>query len=315
MEWLNYHHLLYFWTVGKEGSLRAASETLRVSQPSISAQLQALESSLGQPLFRQSGRGKVLTDAGQMVFGYAEEIFTLGGELMNAVKNRPTARARRLNVGVSDSFPKLVANDILKPLFASAEPMHVICREGKIADLLAQLAVHRLDVVLADEPASSSHNLRAFNHLLAKSPLTFAAAPALAKSLRRNFPRSLHGAPALMPGENTPMRRALEKWFRQQKIEPRVVGEFDDAALMKVVASEGAGFIAVPTAVAEDASARYGFDHLGTATRAEVEFYAITAERRLVHPGVMLIAEESPKNLLVKRKPTKVRRAAKQPRL
>ena len=309
MEWLNYHHLLYFWTVAKEGSLRAASEKLRVSQPSISAQLQALEGSLGQPLFRPSGRGKVLTDAGQMVFGYAEEIFTLGGELLSAVKNRPTTRARRLNVGLADSFPKLVAHDILKPLFASQEPMHIVCREGKIGDLLAQLALHRLDVVLADEPASSSHNLRAFNHLLAKSALTFCAAPELGGTLRRNFPRSLHGAPALMPSENTPIRRAVEKWFRQQRIEPRVIGEFDDAALMSVVASEGAGFIAVPTAVADDATARYGFQQLGTAARAQVEFYAITAERRLAHPGVVKIAEEGPKNLLARRSSGRRRRS------
>ena len=313
MEWLNYHHLLYFWTVAKEGSLRAASESLRVSQPSISAQLHALENALGQPLFRQSGRGKVLTDAGQMVLGYAEEIFTLGGELMNAVKNRPTARALRLNVGLADSFPKLVAHDILKPLFAAAEPMHVVCREGKITDLLAQLAVHRLDVVLADEPASSSHNLRSFSHLLAKSTLTLCAAPAIAKGLRRNFPRSLHGAPALMPSESTPMRRTLEKWFRRQRIEPHVIGEFDDAALMKVVASDGGGFIAVPTAVADDASTRYGFQLLGTAARCYVEFYAITAERRLAHPGVVIIAEQSPKNLRAhrtsRRRPPQARRS------
>jgi LysR family transcriptional activator of nhaA len=179
--------------------------------------------------------------------------------------------------------------------------MHIVCREGKIGDLLAQLALHRLDVVLADEPASSSHNFRSFNHLLAKSSLTFCAAPELGGTLRRNFPRSLHGAPALMPSENTPIRRAVEKWFRQHRIEPRVIGEFDDAALMSVVASEGAGFIAVPTAVADDATARYGFQQLGTAARAQVEFYAITAERRLAHPGVVMIAEEAPKNLLARR--------------
>jgi LysR family transcriptional activator of nhaA len=175
--------------------------------------------------------------------------------------------------------------------------------------------LHRLDVVLADEPASSSHNLRAFNHLLAKSPLTFGAAPQLARTLRRNFPRSLHGAPALMPGENTPMRRVLEKWFRQQRIEPRVIGEFDDAALMKVVASEGAGFIAVPSAVADDATARYGFEQLGTAARAQVEFYAITAERRLDHPGVVVIVEEAPRNLRTRHTPQRKARAASQSRV
>ena len=302
MDWLNYHHLLYFWTVAKKGTLRAAADSLKVSQPSISAQLQTLEASLGQRLFQPSGRGKVLTEAGQMVLAYAEEIFTLGGELMSAVKNGQTAaRALRFNVGVSDSFPKLAAYEILKPVFGPPQAMHVVCSEGKIADLLAQLSVHRLDAVLADEPASSSHNLRAHNHLLGKSGVTFCAAPAVAILLRKGFPKSLDHAPALVPTENTPMRRALESWFRRQRIHPRVIGEFDDAALMKVMACEGAGFIAVPTIMANDASARYGFQVIGATLECQVEFYAITGERRLAHPGVVLIAERAAQRVFATR--------------
>lgn len=314
MEWLNYHHLLYFWTVAKKGSLRAASESLHVSQPSISAQLQSLEASLGQRLFQPAGRGKVLTEAGQMVLSYADEIFTIGGELLNAVKNRPTTRAPRLNVGISDSFPKLAAYEILKPVFALPQPMHLICHEGKITDLIAQLAVHRLDAVLADEPASSSHNLRAFNHLLGRSGVSFCAAPTLAPLLRKGFPRSLHGAPALMPSEHTPMRRALENWLRRQRIQPVVLGEFDDAALMKVMACEGAGFLAVPSVMADDAVRRYGFEVIGATTQCQVEFYAITAERRLAHPGVLLIAEQASKHIFGRRS-KKASRAASSKRV
>jgi LysR family transcriptional activator of nhaA len=289
MEWLNYHHLRYFWTVAKEGSLKKAAEKLHVSQPSISEQLSELEDALGEKLFRRSGRSKVLTDAGQIAFRYADEIFTLGRELVNAVKQRPTARALRLYVGVADSFPKLVTNEILKPVFAMPQTVHVICREGKMEDLLGQLAAHRLDLVLADEPASSNTNFKTFNHSLGETSTTICAEKKLAAQLKRGFPKSLHDAPALLPAENTALRRALEQWFRTVGIAPRVVAEFEDLALMKVMAAEGRGFIAVPTLAARDAVAHYGFMVVGEATRCRVQFHAITAERRIVHPAVALI--------------------------
>src|SRR5512134_3663380 len=219
MEWLNYHHLRYFYVVAKEGSLARAAAKLHVSQPSISEQIRELEGALGEKLFRREGRGNKLTDAGQVVFGYADEIFTLGRELMNAVKQRPGARELRFYVGVADSFPKLVTNEILKPVFAMPQTVHVICREGKLEDLLAQLAAHRLDLVLADEPASSSVNFKAFNHPLGATGTTFCAEKQLATRLKRNFPRSLHDAPALLPVDNTTLRRALEAWFRERQIQ------------------------------------------------------------------------------------------------
>ena len=289
MEWLNYHHLRYFWTVAKEGSLAGAAARMGVSQPSISGQIRELEEVLGEKLFRREGRGNKLTDTGQLVFGYAEEIFALGRELMNAVKQRPGARTLRLWVGVVDSFPKLVTNEILSPVFAMPQTAHVICREGKMEDLLAQLAAHRLDVVLSDEPASSSVNFKTYSHSLGETGTTFCSERRLAAKLKRGFPQSLHGAPALLPAENTTLRRALDGWFRAQRIQPRIVAEFEDLALMKVLAAEGRGFIALPTLAIRDALGHYGFQTIGEAERCRVQFHAITAERRIAHPAVALI--------------------------
>ena len=289
MEWLNYHHLRYFYFVAKEGSLAAAAAKLYVSQPSISEQIRELEEALGEKLFRREGRGNKLTDAGQVVFGYADEIFTLGRELMNAVKQRPGAKTLRFYVGVVDSFPKLVTNEILAPAFALPQTVHVICREGKMEDLLAQLAAHRLDIVLADEPASSSISFKTFGHLLGDTGTTFCAEKRLAATLKRGFPKSLHDAPALLPAENTPLRRALETWFRGQHLQPRVVAEFEDLALMKVMAAEGRGFIAMPTVATKDAVTHYAFQTIGEADQCRIQFHAITAERRIAHPLVALI--------------------------
>lgn len=293
MEWLNYHHLRYFWTVAKEGSLKQAAEKLRVSQPSISTQLAELEAMLGEKLFRRSGRTKVLTDAGQVAFRYADEIFSLGRELVNAIKQRPTAQSLRLYVGVTDSFPKLVTNEILKPAFAMPQTVHIICREGKMEDLLVQLAAHRLDLVLADEPAASSTKVRTFNHRLGESSTTFCAAASLAAALKRGYPKSLHDAPALLPSDNTALRRAVEGWFRAVGVQPRVVAEFEDLALMKVMAAEGRGFVALPTVVADEAVRRYGYRIIGTASACRVQFHGITAERRISHPAVVQITEEA----------------------
>jgi LysR family transcriptional regulator, transcriptional activator of nhaA len=293
MEWLNYHHLRYFWTVAKEGSLARAAEKLHVSQPSISEQIRELETAFGEKLFQREGRNNKLTAAGRVVFGYAEEIFALGRELMNAVRQRPGAKVLRLYVGVADSVPKLVTNEILKPVFAMPQTAHVICREGKMEDLLAQLAAHRLDIVLADEPASSSTNFKTYNHSLGETGTTFFAEKKLAAKLKRNFPKSLHDAPALLPTENTSLRRALETWFREQQIQPRIVAEFEDLALMKVMATEGRGFIALPSVAAKDAVGHYGFQAIGRTDKCRVQFHAITAERRIAHPAVALITSQA----------------------
>ncbi|MFO1500791.1 MAG: LysR family transcriptional regulator [Verrucomicrobiota bacterium] len=289
MEWLNYHHLRYFWTVAKEGSLARAAAKLHVAQPSISEQVRELEDALGEKLFRREGRNNKLTDAGQMAFGYADEIFALGRELMNAIKQRPSARVLRFYVGVVDSFPKFVTNDILAPVFAMPQTVHVICREGKLEELLVQLATHRLDIVLSDELASSSTSFKTFHHPLGETSTTFCAEKKLAAKLRPGFPQSLHEAPALLPAENTTLRRLLEKWFRDQAIAPRVVAEFEDLALMKVMAAQGRGFIAVPTVVLKDAMVHYAFQPVGEAPPCRLFFHAITGERRIAHPAVALI--------------------------
>jgi LysR family transcriptional activator of nhaA len=291
MEWLNYHHLRYFYVAAKEGSLARAAAVLHVSQPSISEQINELEAALGEPLFQRVGRSNKLTDAGQVVFNYAAEIFTLGGELINAVQQRPGVRTVRLNVGVVDSFPKLVTNEILKPVFAQSQSVHIVCREGKLEDLLAQLVAHRLDVVLADEPAPSSANFKVFSHTLGESTVTLCAEPSLASKLKRNFPQSLNSAPALLPAENTALRRVLETWFRAHDVKPNVVAECEDLALMKVLAAEGRGFIAVPTVALREAVSRYQFRSLGQATGCQLQFYALSAERRIAHPSVTLITQ------------------------
>lgn len=289
MDWLNYHHLRYFWIVAKEGSLARAAERLRVSQPSISGQIRELESAFGQRLFKKEGRKNVLTEAGRMVQRYADEIFSLGGEMMNALQERPTESAMRVRIGLTDSFPKLVGNEILKPVFSLGRAVQVICREGKPLDLIAQLAAHRLDLVLADEPPSSSVNIRVFDHRLGETGCLVCASRKLAAKLAPGFPRSLHGAPALLPAENAPLRRAAETWLRDLGVKPRVEAEFEDPAMMKVMAAEGRGFIVMPTAVSTIALKRYGLSVIGSAEDCRISFHAFTAERKVEHPAVTAI--------------------------
>ena len=293
MEWINYHHLRYFWVVAKEGSLRRAAEKLHVSQPSISAQISELEEYFNEELFRRSGRGIQLTDAGHVALDYAEQIFSLGNELANAVKQHPSARAVRLNVGVVDSFPKLVTNEVLKPVFSRHQVTRINCREGKMEDLLAQLATHRLDIVLAEEPAPSGTAIRTYNHCLGESDVTFCAARQLASSLREGFPHTLDNAPALLPAENTVLRRALENWFRQAGIQPQVIAECDDLALMKELAAEGRGFIAVPSIITNETVSRYRFQVIGTTDQCRIQYHAITTDRKITHPAVALITTKA----------------------
>lgn len=293
MDWLNFHHLRYFWATAKEGSLARAAARLHVSQPSISEQIHELEQSLGEKLFRRKGRNNVLTDAGQIVFGYAEQIFALSREMTNAVRQGPAAKMQRLYVGVTDSLPKLVTNEILKPVFSMTQTAHVICREGKMEDLLAQLAAHRLDIILSDEPASSSTNFKTFNHLLGETGIAICAEKKLGAMLKRGFPKSLNGAPALLPADNSTLRRALDTWFREQHIEPQIVAEFEDLALLKLMAAEGRGFIAFPAVALSDAVAQYNYMLIGKVEKCRVQFHAITAERRIEHPAVRLITSKA----------------------
>ena len=293
MEFLNYHHLRYFWVVAKEGGLRKAAEKLHVSQPTISAQIAALEGVLKEKLFRRGGRSLTLTEAGHRVLSYAEEIFSLGQELLDSARQQPTARPMRVDIGITDSLPKLVSYEIIKPIFNLEQPVQAVCREGKAADLLAQLAAYRLDIVLADEPAPSSLPIKVFNHLLGECGVTFCAERKLAAALKRRFPQSLTDAPVLLPASNAALRRSLEKWFQTQQIRPRLVAEFDDAALMTVAAVDGLGFFALPTLVFKEAVARYGFQSIGRIKGCRQQFYAISAERKLTHPAVLAITSQA----------------------
>jgi LysR family transcriptional regulator, transcriptional activator of nhaA len=293
MEWLNYHHLRYFWTVARKGGVRKAAEELHVSQPSISAQLRLLEESLGQKLFRRSGRNLVLTETGQLVLNYADEIFSAGRELMNAVKQRPGKHPVRVSIGLTDAFPKLIAFQILRAAFRSEAAVHMICREGEIGPLVNHLQSHRLDIVLADEPASSALKAKTFNHRLGRSGVTFCAVPSLAAKLRRNFPQSLDGAPALLPTQNMGMRAALETWFDSKAIRPRLVGEFEDSALMEVCSTGGRGFTAVHTVVDRAALKHFGLRVIARVDECGTDFYAITVERRVKHPAAVAITEHA----------------------
>ena len=293
MEFLNYHHLRYFWVVAKEGGLRKAAEKLHVSQPTISAQIAALEGVLNEKLFRRGGRALTLTEAGHRVLSYAEEIFSLGQELLDAARQQPSARPLRVHIGITDSLPKLVSYQIIKPIFKLEQPIQAVCREGKAADLLGQLAAHRLDIVLADEPAPSSLPIKVFNHLLGECGLSFCAERKLAATLKRKFPKSLNDAPVLLPASNAALRQSLEKWFQAGEIRPRLVAEFDDAALMIVAAVDGLGFFAVPTLVVKEAVARHGFQIIGRTEECRQQFYAISAERKVTHPAVLAITSQA----------------------
>lgn len=293
MEFLNYHHLRYFWVVAKEGGLRKAAEKLHVSQPTISAQISALEGVLGEKLFRRGGRALELTETGQHVFTYAEEIFSIGQDLLNSVKQRPTSRPLRLRLGVANVLPKLVTYQIIKPIFHLPQPVQVSCWETKVSDMLVELTAYRLDLALADEPASGGVTATVFNHFLGECGVTFCAAPRLAAKLRRGFPKSLNGAPALLPMSNSGLRRSLEKWFDGIDVHPRLVGEVEDPAFVNILALHGLGFMAVPTLVAKEVVRRFGFRMIGNTNDCQQQFYVITPERKLTHPAVLAITSQA----------------------
>ncbi len=293
MDWLNYHHLLYFWMVARTGSITRACQELRLAQPTISSQLRALEESLGEKLFTRAGRRLVLTEVGQMVYRYADEIFSLGRELTDVLKGRPRGRPARLLVGVSDLMPKLVAYRILQPALAGNAPVHLVCYEDQPERLLLSLSAHELDLVLTDSPAHSAVRGRLFSHLLGSSGLALFAAPALAVRYRKDFPARLDGAPFLMPLENSPSRRTLDQWFDARGIRPLVVGEFQDRALLNVFGQAGVGIFASPLAVEEEVRKYYRVALVGKLDTAKEEFYAISVERKIKHPAIAAISESA----------------------
>jgi LysR family transcriptional regulator, transcriptional activator of nhaA len=297
VEWLNYHHLNYFWVVAREGSLVRASAKLRLSPSTVSSQIRALENAAGEQLFVRKSRGLELTDMGRVVYRYAGEIFTLGRELQDALTGQPLGKPLSLVVGVADVLPKLVARLLLEPALRLAGPMHLICRDDKPERLFAELAIHGLDVVLSDAPVGPSSHVKAFSHLLGECDVTLFASEPLAAIHRRGFPKSLEGAPFLLPTENTALRRSLDHWFTARGIRPHVVGEFEDSALLKVFGQAGAGIFATASVIAKEVQRQYQVRPIGRLSDVRERFYAISVDRRLKHPAVVAICEEAKQKL------------------
>jgi LysR family transcriptional activator of nhaA len=288
---LNYHHLLYFYVVAREGSIARATRVLGLTQPTISGQLRTLERALGERLFERRGRNLVLTEPGHVIYRYAEEIFSLGDELMRTLQGQPSGGPLRFAVGVSDSLPKLTTYRLLAPALALAHPMRLVLRIGKTDQLLADLSIHALDLVLADQPINPGVKVRAFNHLLGESSVTVFAPPAQAEKLRRNFPRSLHDVPFVLPTQGTALRRSLDLWFEQEGIHPVIAAEVEDVALLQVLGQEGVGLFAAPTVVEDEIKKAYNVRPVGRLDEVKERFYAISIDRKLKHPAVLAISQ------------------------
>jgi len=288
---INYKHLHYFWVVAKEGGVGRASERLHLTPQTISGQLSLLEENLGEALFNRVGRNLELTETGRLALSYADEIFSLGGELEEVVRNLPSGRPLVFKVGVADVVPKSIAYRLLAPTLALSDPVRIVCRENNLDVLLAELALHKLDLVIADSPIPQGINVRGFNHQLGECGVSFFAAPELAKSLAEDFPQSLNGAAMLLPGEMTVAYSRLLKWFDKLHIHPHIVGEFDDSALMKAFGQAGAGVFIAPTPIAAEVEKQYGVVAIGQTEEVREQFYAISVERKISHPAVVEITE------------------------
>ncbi|MGD2075895.1 MAG: transcriptional activator NhaR [Gammaproteobacteria bacterium] len=288
---INYKHLHYFWVVAKQGGVMRASERLHITPQTISGQIGLLEDSIGEPLFSKVGRNLELTETGRFVLSYADEIFSLGGELEEAVRNLPPGRRMIFKVGIADVVPKTIAYRLLAPALSTSEPMRIICRENNLPSLLAELALHRVDMVIADGPIPSGINVRGFSHALGECGVSFLAAPRLAKGLRKDFPRSLNGAPLLIPSETNLVQAKLLDWLDSLRIYPRIVGEFDDSALMKVFGQAGTGVFIIPTPIATEVAKQYSVRIIGSTGEVREQYYAISVERRISHPAVSAVTE------------------------
>ena len=301
MEWLNYHHLLYFWMVVRTGSVSAASAELRLAPPTISVQIRRLEEQLGEKLLRRSGRRLLPTEMGQAVFRYADEIFSLGGELLDMVRGRPTDRPMKLIVGVVDVMPKFIAHWLIEPALRLGERVRIVCREASPEQLLAQLSLQSLDVVLSDAPIGPGVNVRAYNHLLGETGVSFLGNARLAQTHRRRFPKSLHGAPILLPATNTAIRRSIDQWLETADIRPDIVGEFEDSELLWEFGGAGDGIFPVPTVLERHLTRLHRVKVVGRTDAVRGRFYAISVERRLKHPAVVAICETARRELFGER--------------
>jgi len=291
MQWPNFHHLLYFWVVAREGSVVRAGDELQLSQPTISGQLTKLERALGCKLFRRVGRGLELTEAGQVLYRYADEIFTIGREMMEAMKGRPTGRPLRFAVGVVDVLPKLVVHRLLQPAGQLDESLELICHDGKLESLLADLALFNLDVVLSEVPVSTQTRVRAFNHLLGACDVLVYGTAELAERARRGFPGSLSDAPWLLPAAGTALRRDLDRWFDTHDVRPQVAGEFGDSGLMKAFGQAGGGLFPGPAVIDAEICRQYQVEAVGRLAGVRFHCYAISVERRLKHPAVVAVSD------------------------
>ena len=297
MQRINYQHLFYFWHVVTEGSITAACEKLHLAQPTISGQLTVFEQAIGEKLFYKQGRKLQLTDTGRIVFHYAEEIFALGRELGNTLKGLPTGRALRLTIGIADALPKLVIYRLMQPVFRLPEAVQIFCYEDKVERLLNDIALQSIDLVLSDTPLTSSSNVNIFNHLLGDSAVTVFATAELSAIYRPNFPRSLGGAPFLLPTNNTALRRSLDQWFDNENIRPKIQAEIEDSALIKTFGKGGMGLFVAPTIVEDEIKLQYMVETVGRIESVKERFYAITVRRQLKHPAVTAILDNARDNL------------------
>ena len=297
---MNYRQLHYFWAVAKTGSIVRACEQLNLTPQTISGQIGLLEKTLGVELFRRAGRRLELTETGRLVLSYAEEIFQLGGELEEALRNHPGDRHILFRVGIADVVPKSIAYHLLAPAMTLPEPVRIVCREDKLERLLAELAIQRLDLVLADSPMPSEMDVKGYSHKLGECGISFFATPKLATLHGHDFPRALHGAPMLVPGENTIIRGRLMRWFGERQIQPRIVGEFDDSALMKAFGQSGIGIFIAPSVIADEVRRQYGVEVIGRTDDVTERFYAISVERRLTHPAVVAVTTAARQELFAK---------------
>lgn len=291
MDWLNYHHLQYFWLTAREGSLGRAAQALHRTQATLSGQIRALERDLGVKLFQKAGRQLALTDQGRVAFRYADEIFGTGRELLEALRGRAPDAALEFTVGVVDSIPKLVAYRLLAPVLAMKEPVRLEVYEDRADRLLARLSVHELDLVISDSPVPPTVSVRAYNHLLGECGVAFFAPARQAKALRKGFPRSLSRSPFLTPLENTTLSRGLEQFWQRTGVRPRIVGAFEDSALLKTFAGAGSGAFAGPSLVEREVCREYGVAVIGHAPEIVERFYAISVERKVRHPAVIEVTE------------------------
>jgi LysR family transcriptional activator of nhaA len=289
MDWLNYHHLLNFWLVAREGSVQRASEVLHVTPASVSVQIRQLERSLGVRLFKKQGRGLALTEMGEQVAEYASDIFATGQELLEMVRGRPVGRPLELRVGIRDVMPKLVAFQLLEPAFGFSDAIRVVCHEGEMSSLIADLSIHKLDLVLSDTALDPLYKVQASSHLLGESDIVILGAAKLARKYRKGFPASLDGAPFLLPTENNVLRREMDQWFRDLDVSPQVLGEFTDSAMLKIAGGRGLGLFAIPVIIEEEVAAMYRVQNVGKATGVRERFYAVSVPRKLPHPAVVAI--------------------------